>query len=361
MALDSTAASGGTSETMELVMPPEWAPHAATWLTWPRCEETWESFIDLVPAVWLSLARALREGEAVRILVQDEAAAAAVKSAFGGDLSGIELFEVPTNDAWIRDYGPIFTARRGAGGEPSLVATCWGYNGWGEKYPPFDADARAARAIARLLDVRSVEPDMILEGGAIDVDGAGTMLAARGSVIHPSRNPGFDQAQIEARLRSYLGARTIHWLDGSLVGDDTDGHVDNSARFVAPGVIASAVEADPRDDNYRALRAQRERLESLIDASGRKPEIVELPMPEPVVHRGIRCPASYLNFYIGNAAVVVPAYACPRDAEALGILGELFPGRRAVGIDCRDLIWGLGGLHCITQQQPAARPHFSPR
>jgi agmatine deiminase len=280
-----------------------------------------------------------------------------VKTAFGGDLSGIELFEVPTNDAWIRDYGPLFVVRRDSGddasaGAASLVATCWGYNGWGEKYPPFDADARVSRTIARLLDLASVEPDMLLVGGASDVEGAGTVLAARGSVITPTRNPELDQAEIEARLKSYLGARTIHWLECSLEGDDTDGHVDNSARFVAPGRVATAVEANPRDVNHVSLRRNRERLGGLVDASGRGLEVVELPMPSPVVHQGIRCPASYLNFYIGNTAVLVPTFECPRDAEALGILGELFPGRRIVGIDCRDLVRGLGGLHCITQQQP---------
>ncbi len=346
MAGSSTPPPGG-------MMPAEWAPHAATWLAWPRREATWEGAFHRIPAVWVKAARELREGEAVRILVEDQAAASDVDAAFGGDLSGVEVFQVPTNDAWVRDYGPLFAARRGAAGDASLVATCWGYNGWGEKYPPFDDDARVSRTIARILGVTSVEPDMILEGGAIDVDGAGTVLAARGSVVHPSRNPELDQEEVEERLKSYLGARTIHWLDCSLAGDDTDGHVDNSARFVAPGLVAAAVEADPGDENFLSLRKNRERLDDLADASGRKLDVVELPMPDRVVHHGYRCPASYLNFYIGNTVVLVPTFKCPRDVEALGILGELFDGRRVVGIDSRDLVWGLGGLHCITQQQPA--------
>lgn len=346
MAPDSAPSPG------EMSLPAEWAPHDATWLAWPHREATWEPIFHRIAVVWVKVARELREGEAVRILARDDAAAREVKTALRGDLSGIEVLEVPTNDAWIRDYGPLFAVRRDAAGGASLVATCWGYNGWGEKYPPFDDDARVSRTIAELLGMASVESDMILEGGAIDVDGAGTVLAARGSVVTPTRNPELDEAEIEARLRSHLGARTIHWLECSLEGDDTDGHVDNSARFVAPGRIAAAVEKDPQDANYLALRTQRERLDSLVDANGRKLEIVELPMPSPVVHESYRCPASYLNFYIGTAVVLVPTFGCARDAEALGILGELFPGRRVVGIDSRDLVWGLGGLHCMTQPQP---------
>ncbi len=336
----------------EAIMPAEWAPHEATWLAWPRREKTWEGVFHRVPRIWVQVARELREGETVRILVQDAAAGSKVEAAFGGDLHGIEIFPVPTNDAWVRDYGPLFVVSPGAEGSASVVATCWGYNAWGGKYPPWDDDARVSRRIAERLGISSVESSTVLEGGAIDVDGEGTLLAARSSLLHPSRNPDLDRRAIEERLARHLGARRILWLDCVLEGDDTGGHVDNSARFAAPGTLVAAVEKDPTDRNYPRLRQIRAELGGFTDAAGRKLEVVELPMPPPVVHQGYRCPASYVNFYIGNAVVLVPTFRSSRDAEALGILTELFPERRVVGIDSHDLVWGLGGIHCITQQQP---------
>jgi agmatine deiminase len=337
-------------------MPAEWEPHEATWLAWPHDRDTWPGVFERIPAVWGAMARALRESEEVRILSRDEAMDDEIRRELGGDLGGVRLVRLPVSDAWIRDYGPIFVRAGGSersSGSGSLAITAWGFNAWGGKYEWMQGDAAVPRKLGEILDVPVVETGMVLEGGSIDVDGEGTLLTTESCLLHSNRNPLLDQGEIERRLAAFLGARKVLWLGSGIAGDDTDGHVDDLARFVAPGRVLAAVESDERDENCGPLAANRERLQGLRDAAGRRLEVVDLPMPLPVMHRGQRLPASYANFYIASAALLVPTFASSRDDQALGILRELFPGRRVVGIDCRAVVAGFGTIHCVTQQEPA--------
>src|SRR6185437_4864899 len=233
----------------------------------------------------------------------------------------------------------------------------WDYNAWGGKYPPFDLDDAVPSRSGALLDIPVVHPGMVLEGGSIDVDGEGTLLTTEACLLNPNRNPELSRAEIEARLRAHLGVETILWLGEGIEGDDTDGHVDDLTRFVAPGVVVTAVEPNTGDANHAPLAANLARLRGLRDARGRKLDIHTLPMPAPVVHEDQRLPASYANFYIANACVLLPQFACRQDDAAARALEALFPGREIIGLDCRDLVWGLGAFHCLTQQQPrVSRP-----
>jgi agmatine deiminase len=266
----------------------------------------------------------------------------------------VEFFNHPTNDAWCRDHGPIFV-RRSRTGEVAL--TDWAFNAWGGKYPPFDLDNRVPREIGRALGLRRFPNRMVLEGGSIDVNGEGLLLTTEACLLNPNRNPRLTREQIEGNLRAYLGATTVLWLGDGIVGDDTDGHVDDLSRFFGPHAVVTAVERSPRDPNYGPLRENLERLRSLRTPSGRRFTVAELPMPAPVAHRGGRLPASYANFLIVNGAVLMPAFGQPRrDREAAEVLASCFRGRDIIPIDCLELVRGLGTLHCITQQQPSARP-----
>ena len=341
------------SEPAEHYMPAEWEPHAAVWLSWPHKRESWPGIFERIPPVWASMIRALRESEEVRLLSASPDMDAEIAQTLGGDLSGVRLVRVSTNDAWIRDYGPIFVREPTGNG---LALTGWGYNSWGGKYGPWDLDEAVPGRLGEVLGLPVLRPDMILEGGSIDVDGEGTLLTTESCLLHPNRNPGLDRGEIERRLSRYLGARKVLWLGEGIRGDDTDGHVDDLTRFVAPGVVVTAVERDTADENHAALGNNLERLRGMTDARGRRLEVIELPMPEPVFHQGQRCPASYANFFIGSSVVLVPSFSSRRDEEALGVLREAFPGRKVVGIDCHDLVWGLGAIHCVTQQEPARAP-----
>ena len=341
-------------------MPAEWEAHASTWLSWPRDAETWPGILPRIPPVWVAMVEALREGETVRVLSCDAAMDAEIAEGLGGDLGGVELFRVVTQDVWIRDYGPTFVRdARAPSGEAQLCLVDWGFNAWGCKYPSLTLDAQVPQQMAALLGLERLAGGMVLEGGSIDVDGEGTLLTTESCLRHPRRNSELDREGIECRLAHRLGVRRVIWLGEGIAGDDTDGHVDDLTRFVAPGVVVTACEAREDDVNFGPLRTNRERLAGERDAAGRRLEVVELPMPDPVVHqlpdgRRQRSPASYANFYVGNAVVLVPTYRCPADGEALGILGELFPGRRVVGVDCHDVVLGMGAVHCVTQQQPTA-------
>jgi agmatine deiminase len=273
----------------------------------------------------------------------------ALLAAAGVPLDRVRLHEVLTDDAWMRDHGPTFITR---GAELALVD--WIYNAWGGKYPPWENDDRVPRALEALLGAPRFAPGLVLEGGSIDVDGAGTLLTTEQCLLNPNRNPGRSRADIERALCDYLGARRILWLGDGILGDDTDGHVDDLTRFVAPATVVTVVEDDPADANYAALRDNLQRLRTMRDAGERPLRIVTLPMPTPVEYDGQRLPASYANFYIGNAVVLVPVFDCANDARALATLREVFPTRRVVGITATDMVWGLGAFHCVTQQQPAA-------
>jgi len=331
-------------------MPAEWEPHAATWLSWPHKASSWPGKLERIPPLWVEMVRALAPGEAVHILVNDAAPAAQVRAQLGRGgvpLGAVRLHEVPTDDAWMRDHGPTFVTR---GGETALVD--WIYNAWGGKYPPWEQDDRVPEALAAILDLPRVAPGIVLEGGSIDVDGAGTLLTTEQCLLNPNRNPGLTRAAIEQQLCDQLGARRILWLGDGILGDDTDGHVDDLTRFVAPATVVTVVEDDPADPNHAVLDDNLLRLSTMRDAADRPLRVVTLPMPQPVEYDGQRLPASYANFYIGNAAVLVPTFASDRDAAALATLRALFPDRRVLGIDARDLVWGLGAFHCVTQQQP---------
>jgi agmatine deiminase len=264
----------------------------------------------------------------------------------------VAFHEVPTDDAWIRDHGPVFLTRPVPAGDP-LALVDWRYNAWGGKYPPWDQDDRVPGEIARILGVPVFEPGIVLEGGSIDVNGRGTLITTESCLLNPNRNPGLRRRDIEQVLRSTLGVSNVLWLGDGIAGDDTDGHVDDLARFVDPVTVVAAVESDPEDDNHAALADNLRRLESMSDEAGRRLRVVCLPMPRPVLHDGTRLPASYVNFYIANTVVLVPLFDDPADAEALAVLRSLFPGRRVVGIAATDLVLGLGAFHCVTQQGPA--------
>ena len=336
-------------------MPAEWEPHSATWLSWPHKEASWPGKLERIPPIFVEMVRALVAGEEVHILVNDSAPAAEVGGLLtrGGVPSPrVHLHEIPTDDAWVRDHGPTFITRPGPrGGELAIVD--WMYNAWGGKYPPWELDDRVPRAIAEGLGLTAISPGIVMEGGSIDVDGRGTLLTTEACLLNPNRNPQLGRADIEQFLCDYLGVRRVLWLGDGIVGDDTDGHVDDLTRFVAPGVVVTVLEDDPSDENHLLLRDNLQRLQAMRDAAGNALRIVTLPMPEPVTYEGARLPASYANFYIGNGVVLTPVFGGRRDATALATLQSLFPDRRVVGINAVDLVWGLGAFHCLTQQQPA--------
>jgi agmatine deiminase len=331
-------------------MPAEWEPHEGTWITWPHFEGTWPGKLDAVVPIYVEIARALHTGEAVHINVLDEAAEGVVRELLR--LEGVEgnvhLHRVPTDNEWVRDYGAIFVVRDDDGGRARL-ATDWGFNNWGEKYPDFALDNRVPDRMADILGTPIEAHDFILEGGSIEVNGKGTLLTTESCLLNPNRNPDATKEDIERRLRDTFGVHDIVWLGDGIVGDDTDGHIDDLTRFVGPDTVVTVVEEDPDDENYGPLQENLDRLRTLD-----RFEIVTLPMPAPVVWDGHRLPASYANFYIGNRVVLLPAFDDPADAEAQATMQHLFPNRTVVPIDCRDLVWGLGAFHCLTQQVPAA-------
>jgi agmatine deiminase len=330
-------------------MPAEWAPHQGTWLSWPHNPDTWPGCVADAEAALDAAVLALANAETVHINANDAAARAALVQRFDGRVpaDAIRCHVIATDDAWCRDHGPIFAfdaARR-------LVALQFRFNAWGGKYP-FQRDAAAAAQMATALGVDTVAVDMVLEGGSIEVNGAGALLTTEQCLLNRNRNPGLSRVDIEAQLRRSFGVAQILWLGDGIVGDDTDGHIDDLTRFVAADRVVTVVEADPRDANYAALQDNLQRLRAMRLADGRALTIIELPMPAPQLGAHGRLPASYANFYVGNAAVLVPTFACPQDAVAIATLQRCYPTRRVVPIDCRAVVVGLGTLHCLTQQIP---------
>ncbi len=342
-------------------MPAEWEPHQATWIGWPHNKTDWPSKFAAIPWVYGDIVRRLAPGETVRILVNSkahEAQARRVLVKVGVDLAGVEFFPFPTNRGWTRDFGPIFVRRDGP--PPEVAIARFHFNAWA-KYADWKKDDKVADLAARRLKLRTFEPKVrargvILEGGSIDVNGLGSVLTTEECLLDPAvqaRNPGLSRTELEGVLKDYLGTTNVLWLGQGLAGDDTHGHVDDVCRFVGPRTVVLCQETDPQDANSRALAENRERLEGMRIEDGSKIEILDLPMPAPLYFDGQRLPASYANFYIGNAAVLVPTFNDPNDRVALGILSEVFSDRPVVGIHAVDLGWGLGTLHCLTQQQPA--------
>jgi agmatine deiminase len=342
-------------------MPAEWEPHAATWLSWPRREGISfpDSFDRVMPAL-RAMVKALIESEQVCINVCNGAHEAESRSVLRGlPMERITFYRIPTNEPWCRDHGPIFLTRdrdpksvTGRIHRSELAVVDWDYNAWGNKYPPFDLDEVAPTGVAEALKLPVFYPRMILEGGAIDVNGAGTLLTTESCLLNKNRNPNLSREEIEQCLRDYLVVRDILWLGDGIAGDDTDGHIDDLARFVSEQMVVAVVEDDPHDENYVPLRENLARLREM-KIERRNIDIVTLPMPKKIVREGLRLPASYANFYLANNCVLVPTFADPADEVALSVLRQCFPNRRVIGIDCRELIWGLGAFHCLTQQQPA--------
>jgi agmatine deiminase len=332
-------------------MPAEWEPHAATWLSWPRREGiSFPDSFDRVMPTLRAMVAALLESEQVCINVcNGEHQAQAHEVLRGLPTERISFHLVPTNEPWCRDHGPIFLTRDL---DPKLAVVDWDYNAWGNKYPPFNLDDVAPTCIAKILDVPVFYPSMILEGGAIDVNGAGSLLTTESCLLNKNRNPNLSRDEIEQRLRDYLGVRDILWLGHGIAGDDTDGHVDDLARFVSKKTVITVVEENRDDENYAPLQQNLARLQAM--KNGDVPiDVITLPMPKEIVREGLRLPASYANFYIANTCLLVPTFADSADEAALSVLRECFPSRRVIGIDCRELIWGLGAFHCLTQQRPA--------
>jgi agmatine deiminase len=330
-------------------MPAEWHPHAATWLSWPRPDGI--SFPDRYGEALPTLAemvRTLAPHERVNINVRDEEVESIARATIG-EVPNVVYHRIPSYEPWCRDHGPIFVKR-----DHELAIVDWAYNAWGGKYPPYDDDDAVPQRVAESLGLAIFSPGVVMEGGSVDVNGEGTLLTTEACLLNPNRNPDLNQRQIAQYLQDYFGVTNILWLGDGIAGDDTDGHVDDLARFTAPSTVVAVVEPDPLDDNYWPLQENLQRLRAMRDQDGQSLRIVELPMPGIIEWDGQRLPASYANFYIANDVVLLPTYRNAKaDKIAKEILQELFINRRVVEIDSTNLIWGLGSFHCLTQQQPA--------
>jgi agmatine deiminase len=349
----SANASTATPRAQGFHMPAEWEPQEAVWLSWPHNAKTWPGAFKNIPGVFATFVAHISHWEKARLniaLPLQPKARALIEQA-GADMANVEMFDHATNDAWCRDHGPIFV-RNDRTGEVAL--TDWAYNAWGGKYP-FELDDRIPAKVSRAAGIRRFENAMVLEGGSIDVNGEGLLLTTEACLLNKNRNPGLRRGEIEQNLRDMLGIETVLWLGDGIEGDDTDGHVDDLTRFYRPDGVITAVEKDRKDPNYAPLKDNLERLKELRTPAGKKFKIAELPMPDPVHHQGRRLPASYANFLIINGSVLMPAFRQPKkDRAAAEVLAACFPGREVVAIDCLELVWGLGTLHCLSQQQPAA-------
>ena len=335
-------------------MPAEWTPHEATWLSWPHNRETWPGCLEEAEAALAQAVIALAEAERVHINVLNGDHAEHVRKLLRGRVPErqLSLEIIPTNDAWCRDHGAIVVHDR----DGHRVALDFRFNAWGGKYLPYDLDDAVPCQMAKAASLDCISIDMVLEGGSIEVNGAGTLLTTEQCLLNPNRNPGLSRLDIEAALARYLGAQQVVWLGSGIAGDDTDGHIDDLSRFVAEDLVLSVVEADPSDENHRPLQENLERLAGTRLPDGRALRVQTLPMPKPQYRAADRLPASYANFYIGNQVVLLPAFLCAQDRLVAEVLRGCFPERRIVPIDSRALIVGFGAFHCLTQQIPASTP-----
>jgi len=336
--------------------PAEWHRHRGTWISWPRPEGI--SFPGRYHLAIKDIARLIRvitAREAVHLNVPNANYQRLVREFLAArrvPVRRVFFHHIPTNECWTRDHGPAFVLRQRRGRTEAAIVD-WGYNAWGDKYPPYDSDDNVPTRVGRELGLRVFYPKIVMEGGAVDFNGAGTVLTTTSCLLNKNRNPGLSKAAIERYLRNYYGQKRVIWLGDGIDGDDTDGHIDDLARFIDARTIAIGIETNKRDRNHAILRRNRRALERLRDQDGRAFEIVELPMPRPIAYEGQRVPATYLNFYFVNGALLVPTWAQPaRDREAIAILQRHLPSRKVIGVDCRQLIWGLGAIHCLTQQMP---------
>lgn len=333
--------------------PAEFAEHEATWLSWPHKEASWPGKISLVYPPYSTFVAHISFGEKVNILISDEAmmhfATDALTKA-GAKMEHVKFHFFPTNDAWCRDHGPAFLINPDA--MEKKVVVNWEYNAWGNKYPPYDLDNQIPGKVADFLKIPCFNPGIVMEGGSVDFNGKGTLLTSTSCLLNPNRNPHLNQSEIEAYLRNYYGVSQVLWLGDGIMGDDTDGHIDDITRFVSEDTVVTAVETNKRDPNYQPLKENIELLQKFRLPEGKAIQIIELPMPSPVIYEDTRLPASYANFYIANNAVVVPTFRDKNDDKALQILTDFFSDRTVVGVDSLDIIWGLGSFHCLSQQEP---------
>jgi agmatine deiminase len=346
----------GTPAEHGYAFPPEWHPHAGTWISWPRPEgisfpgRYHEAIVDIAGLIRVLVAR-----EAVHLNIPNENYRRIVSEFLTEQrvpLRRVFFHYIPTNEAWARDHGPAFVLRKRRGKTEAAIVD-WGFNAWGGKYPPWDADDAVPTRIAEELKVPVFYPGIVMEGGAVDFNGAGTVLTTTSCLLNKNRNRKLSKKRIEKYLRDYYGQKHVVWLGEGIEGDDTDGHVDDLARFIDERTIAVGIETNRRDPNYAILRKALRALGMARDQDGRPFDIVELPMPRPIAYDGQRVPATYVNFYFANRALLVPTFGQRhRDRRAIAILQKHLPEREVIGVDCRNLIWGLGAIHCFTQQQP---------
>ena len=346
-------AGGVTPYQLGYYFPAEFSLHSATWLSWPHKEESWPGKIHTIFPAYAEFIKYVALGEEVHINVKDEA----MKAFALGHLqsAGVEMGNVffhffPTNDAWCRDHGPAFLINREA--EQKKVLVKWDYNAWGDKYPPYDLDNQIPIKIAEFRNIPCFKPGIVMEGGSVEFNGKGTLLTSEACLLNPNRNPNLSKKEIEQYLHGYYGVENILWLKDGIIGDDTDGHIDDLTRFVNEDTVVTVVEHDKSDENYAPLKENLELLQELRLENGKQMKIIELPIPSPKYQDGQRLPASYANFYIANHAVVVPTFQDKNDDKALEILTSCFPDRKVVGVNSLDLIWGLGSFHCLSQQEP---------
>jgi agmatine deiminase len=343
-----------TPKELGYYFPAEWHLHTATWLSWPHKEASWPGKINTVYGPYAKFIKAVSEGELVCINVADAVMEAFAKEQLikeGVDLNKIRFYHQPTNDAWCRDHGPAFLINPSAAEKKVIVD--WGYNAWGDKYPPYDLDDVIPTLIGGKYNIPVYNPGIVMEGGSVEFNGKGTLLTTTACLLNQNRNPHLNQKQIEEYLINYYGVEQILWLGDGIVGDDTDGHIDDITRFVNEETVVTVVEENKSDDNYHLLQENLDALKKMRLLNGKQLNIVELPMPDPVIYEDQRLPASYANFYISNAAVTVPTFRCANDDKALQILTSCFPDRKVIGIDSTDVIWGLGSWHCLSQQEPS--------
>ncbi|MDE3248943.1 MAG: agmatine deiminase family protein [Bacteroidota bacterium] len=342
-----------TPKQLGYQFPAEFAPHRATWLSWPHKEASWPGKIHTIFPSYTQFIKELTRGERVCINVRDEEMqrfAMEQLGKVGADFSKIDFYQHPTNDAWCRDHGPAFIINPSAAQPKAIVD--WNYNAWGNKYPPYDLDDVIPTRIAEKLGLPVFYPGIIMEGGSVEFNGKGTVMTSTACLLNENRNPHLSQAQIEQFLCDYYGMEQVLWVDEGIVGDDTDGHIDDTVRFVNEDTVITVIEEDKNDENYSLLQHNLKQLQAMRLLNGKQLNIVELPMPEELIYEDQRLPCSYANFYIANESVIVPTFRSKRDEKALRIIEACFPGRRTIGIDSTDIIWGLGSFHCLSQQEP---------
>ncbi len=332
--------------------PAEWHTHKATWLSWPHKEASWPGKLESIYDNYIAFIKAVAKGETVNINVVDVAMQQKVFSLLekaNVDFNKVKLHIHPTNDAWCRDHGPAFLINPES---QKKIIVDWGYNAWGGKYPPFDLDDNIPTLIGKHLNLPVLYPGIVMEGGSVDFNGKGTVLTTTQCLLNENRNPHLNQEQIEKYLEEYYGVSQVLWLEEGIVGDDTDGHIDDITRFVNEETVVTVVEENKQDENYELLQNNLKALKQMRLMNGQQLNIVELPMPDAVIYEDQRLPASYANFYIANSAVIVPTFRCAQDDKALQIISTCFKDREIIGIDSTDIIWGLGSFHCLSQQEP---------